>query len=167
MVDKQKHRLIKKYPNRRLYDTQSSSYVTLADIKQLVLDCEDFSVIDAKSSEDLTRSILLQIILEEEAGGMPMFSQSVLAQIIRLYGNTMQSLMGSYLEKNVQIFTEAQDQFQTKSSEVMQKNFASKDAWANLMASQPQNFQTLMTNYLEQSKTVFSEVEKQMKSTCI
>jgi len=67
-------RLIKKYPNRRLYDTQTSTYITLADVKQLVLENESFKVVDAKSSEDLTRSILLQIILEEESGGMPMFS---------------------------------------------------------------------------------------------
>ena len=67
-------RLIKKYPNRRLYDTQTSSYITLTDVKQLVLDNEEFTVVDAKSNEDLTRSILLQIILEEEASGAPMFS---------------------------------------------------------------------------------------------
>ena len=76
-------RLIKKYPNRRLYDTQTSSYITLTDVKQLVLDADEFTVVDAKTSEDLTRSILLQIILEEEANGAPMFSSAVLAQIIR------------------------------------------------------------------------------------
>ena len=104
-------RLIKKYPNRRLYDTQTSSYITLTDVKQLVLDADEFTVVDAKTSEDLTRSILLQIILEEEANGAPMFSSAVLAQIIRYYGHAMQGMMGSYLEKNVQAFTDIQNKF--------------------------------------------------------
>ena len=76
-------RILKKYPNRRLYDTRSSAYITLADVKAMVLELEDFEVRDAKSGEDLTRSILLQIILEEESGGVPMFSAQMLAQIIR------------------------------------------------------------------------------------
>jgi polyhydroxyalkanoate synthesis repressor PhaR len=105
---KSAERLIKKYPNRRLYDTQTSSYITLTDVKQLVLDADEFTVVDAKTNEDLTRSILLQIILEEEANGVPMFSSSVLAQIIRYYGHAMQGMMGSYLEKNVQAFTDIQ-----------------------------------------------------------
>jgi polyhydroxyalkanoate synthesis repressor PhaR len=79
-------RVLKKYPNRRLYDTRSSSYITLSDVKDMVLKVEDFEVRDAKSGEDLTRSILLQIILDEESGGVPMFSAQMLAQIIRFYG---------------------------------------------------------------------------------
>ena len=70
-------RIIKKYPNRRLYDTANSGYITLADVKQMVLEHIDFQVIDAKSGDDLTRSILLQIILEEESAGVPMFSPMV------------------------------------------------------------------------------------------
>ena len=79
-------RIIKKYPNRRLYDTETSTYITLAEVKDLVLGYKDFQVQDAKSGEDLTRSILLQIILEEESGGMPMFSSDLLSQMIRSYG---------------------------------------------------------------------------------
>jgi polyhydroxyalkanoate synthesis repressor PhaR len=90
-------RLIKKYPNRRLYDTQTSAYITLGDVKTLVMEQSSFQVVDAKSGEDLTRSILLQIILDEESGGVPMFSSQMLAQIIRFYGHTMQGMMGSYL----------------------------------------------------------------------
>src|SRR3546814_14932230 len=108
-------RLIKKYPNRRLYDTQTSAYITLSDVKQLVLDCEEFKVVDAKSGEDLTRSILLQIILEEESGGMPMFSPTMLSQIIRFYGHAMQGVMGSYLEKNIQAFMDIQDRMTEQS----------------------------------------------------
>ena len=103
---KNAERLIKKYPNRRLYDTQTSSYITLTDVKQLVLDNEEFTVVDAKSSEDLTRSILLQIILEEEAGGSPMFTAPVLANIIRFYGHSMQGFMGGIMEKNMQTLME-------------------------------------------------------------
>jgi polyhydroxyalkanoate synthesis repressor PhaR len=101
-------RVIKKYPNRRLYDTRTSSYITLSEIKQLVMDTELFSVVDAKTSEDLTRSILLQIILEEESNGSPMFTIPVLSNIIRFYGHAMQGLMGGYLEKNMQTLMEMQ-----------------------------------------------------------
>jgi polyhydroxyalkanoate synthesis repressor PhaR len=101
-------RVIKKYPNRRLYDTRTSSYITLSEIKQLVMDTELFSVVDAKTSEDLTRSILLQIILEEESSGSPMFTIPVLSNIIRFYGHAMQGLMGGYLEKNMQTLMEMQ-----------------------------------------------------------
>src|SRR6185295_15081883 len=84
-------RLIKKYPNRRLYDTKTSSYITLADVKQMVIKNEDFQVVDAKTSEDLSRQILLQIILDEESSGMPMFSSDLLSQMIRSYGSAMRS----------------------------------------------------------------------------
>jgi polyhydroxyalkanoate synthesis repressor PhaR len=111
-------RLIKKYPNRRLYDTQTSSYITLADVKELVLKHEEFQVIDAKSNEDLTRPILLQIILEEESTGAPMFSHDVLTQFIRFYGNAMQGIMGNYLERNVEAFLEIQMSIQDQSRQI-------------------------------------------------
>jgi len=105
MADK---RLIKKYPNRRLYDTAISSYVTLEDVKGLVLDGVDFEVTDAKTGSDLTRTILLQIISEEEEGGEPIFSSELLAQIIRAYGGNMQSLLTSYLEKSMDLWADQQ-----------------------------------------------------------
>src|SRR5450759_1582984 len=101
-------RILKKYPNRRLYDTEVSSYITLADVKAMVLTGEDFEVRDAKTGEDLTRSILLQIILEEKTGGVQIFSAPMLSQLIRCYGHAMQGMMGSYLEKNLQTFTDIQ-----------------------------------------------------------
>jgi len=104
-------RVIKKYPNRRLYDTDTSSYVTLAEIKRLVMDNEPCVVVDAKTGDDLTRSILLQIILEEEANGSPMFTSEVLSSIIRFYGHAMQGLMGGYLEKNIQSLVDIQSKF--------------------------------------------------------
>ena len=107
--DRKAHqRIIKKYPNRRLYDTDTSSYITLSEIKQLVMESEPCMVMDAKTGEDLTRSILLQIILEEEANGTPMFTAPVLANIIRFYGHTMQGMMGGYLEKNMQALMDMQ-----------------------------------------------------------
>jgi polyhydroxyalkanoate synthesis repressor PhaR len=105
---KSSQRVIKKYPNRRLYDTDTSTYITLAEIKQLVMDNESFAVVDAKSGDDLTRSILLQIILEEEANGSPMFTAPVLSNIIRFYGHAMQGMMGGYLEKNMQALMDLQ-----------------------------------------------------------
>jgi polyhydroxyalkanoate synthesis repressor PhaR len=107
-ADKSTDRVIKKYPNRRLYDTDTSSYITLAEIKQLVMNSEPFVVRDAKTGDDLTRSILLQIILEEESQGTPMFTAPVLANIIRFYGHTMQGFMGGYLEKNMQALMDMQ-----------------------------------------------------------
>ena len=98
----QPQRVIKKYPNRRLYDTKTSSYVTLTEIKHLVMEGQSFVVRDAKSGEDLTRSLLLQIILEEESAGVPMFTEAVLSNIIRFYGHAMQGHMGAYLESNLQ-----------------------------------------------------------------
>lgn len=111
-------RIIKKYPNRRLYDTETSTYITLTDVKALVLGYKLFQVQDAKTGEDLTRAILLQIILEEESGGVPMFSSDMLANIIRYYGHAMQGLMGSYLERSIFAFHEAQKRFQEQASSI-------------------------------------------------
>ena len=111
-------RIIKKYPNRRLYDTETSTYITLAEVKDLVLGYKDFQVQDAKTGDDLTRAILLQIILEEESGGVPMFSTPMLANIIRYYGHAMQGLMGSYLERSISTFHEAQKRFQDQAQSI-------------------------------------------------
>jgi polyhydroxyalkanoate synthesis repressor PhaR len=155
-------RVLKKYPNRRLYDTQTSSYITLADVKEMVLEAQEFEVRDAKSGEDITRSILLQIILEEETGGVPMFSTQMLAHVIRFYGHTMQGLMGSYLEKNIQAFTELQQRFSEQSGVVGAKSF-SPEMWTQFMSVQAPMMQGLMTNYLEQSKALFVQMQEQMQ----
>lgn len=155
-------RLIKKYPNRRLYDTQTSTYITLADVKQLVLDCENFQVVDAKSAEDLTRSILLQIILEEESGGMPMFSPTALSQIIRFYGHAMQGVMGSFLEKNIQAFMDIQDRMAEQSKGLYGPQFG-PEAWAQFMNVQTPVLQNMMSNYVDQSKNLFVQMQDQMQ----
>ena len=115
-------RIIKKYPNRRLYDTAISSYITLEDVKRLVLEYEKFRVIDAKTKEDITRSILLQIISEEEEQGSPIFTTEVLAHIIRFYGDTLQGMMGTYLEKSLQSFVEQQHLVREQMNNFMGKN---------------------------------------------
>lgn len=104
-------RLIKKYPNRRLYDTAISSYITLEDVRQLVMERVSFRVIDARSGDEITRGILLQIISEQEEQGTPIFTTEVLAHIIRFYGDTLQSMIGSYLEKSMQAFVDQQHLF--------------------------------------------------------
>ena len=104
-------RIIKKYPNRRLYDTEISSYITIEDVRQLIVDGEDFEVRDAKTGDDLTRTVLLQIITEQEQDGEPILSTQLLSQIIRFYGDSMQGFMGNYLERSVTLFMEQQQQF--------------------------------------------------------
>jgi polyhydroxyalkanoate synthesis repressor PhaR len=103
-------RVVKKYPNRRLYDTEISSYVTLEDLRQLIIEGETIEVRDARSGDDLTRSVLLQIIAEHEDIGQPIFSTLLLSQLIRLYGDSLQNVIGSYLEKSLQAFNEQQQQ---------------------------------------------------------
>jgi len=163
-VKKMSERLIKKYPNRRLYDTQTSSYITLTDVKQLVLSNEEFTVVDAKSEEDLTRSILLQIILEEESNGSPMFSSSALAQIIRYYGHAMQGMMGSYLEKNIQAFIDIQNKLTENSKGLYEGKPFSPEMWTQFMSVQGPIMQGMMSNYIEQSKTLFIQMQEQMQN---
>src|SRR4030095_8320823 len=141
--------ILKKYPNRRLYDTQTSSYITLADVKHMVLDSQEFEVRDAKTGDDLTRSILLQIILEEESGGVPMFSTTALAQIIRFYGNAMQGMMGTYLEKTLQAFVDIQNRFAEQSKGLYDAQNFTPEMWAQFISGQAPLMQGLMGNYLE------------------
>jgi polyhydroxyalkanoate synthesis repressor PhaR len=147
-------RVIKKYPNRRLYDTETSTYITLAEVKQLVMESQPFVVRDAKTNEDLTRSILLQIILEEEAGGAPMFSEAALGNIIRFYGHAAQGFMGNYIERNVQAFTDLQSQMAEQT-----KNFT-PEMWTQFM-----NLQNPMQGIMGigQSKSVFEQMQEQMQ----
>jgi polyhydroxyalkanoate synthesis repressor PhaR len=158
-------RLIKKYPNRRLYDTKTSSYITLADVKQMVLKNEDFQVLDAKTNEDLSRQILLQIILDEESGGMPMFSSDLLSQMIRSYGSAMQGFMGSYLEKNLEGFQQMQKALQEQSQKLYgDGSKSSNEIWAQFMNMQGPAMQGLMQAYMEQSQKMFAQFQDQMQN---
>ena len=150
-------RVIKKYPNRRLYDSKSSAYITLADVKLLVMEGEPFRVIDAKSSEDLTRSILLQIILESEAGGAPIFTEAALANIIRFYGHAMQGIMGSCLEENVQSMMDVQNRL------TEQAKGQSPEIWAQFMNLQSPAMQDVLGNYTENSRILATKMQEQMQ----
>lgn len=145
-------RIIKKYPNRRLYDTETSAYITLTEVKQFVLEHQQFEVHDARTGEDLTRSILLQIILEAEGGGVPMFSSDMLANIIRYYGHAMQGMMGSYLERSMSAFNEAQRKYQEQSKSLYGNVPAfGADAWAKMMQGSTNAMPSMMSDYLEKS----------------
>lgn len=122
-----KPRVIKKYPNRRLYDTEISSYITLEDVRQLIVDGEEVEVRDAKTGDDLSRSVLLQIIAEHEEKGSPMFSTQLLSQVIRFYGDSLQGFMGSYLERSMQLFLDQQHQFRSQLN-----NLLGKTPWSML-----------------------------------
>lgn len=142
-------RIIKKYPNRRLYDTEISSYITLEEIRQLVLDDEPFEVRDAKSGEDLTRAVLLQIISEHESEAQPMLSPRLLSQIIRFYGNSLQGFMGPYLERSLQVFLDQQSQIRTQLDSLM-----GQTPWATLNELTARNMEvwnSMQRNALEQA----------------
>ena len=141
-------RVLKKYPNRRLYDTATSSYITLAQVKELVMQAEPFVVRDAKTGEELTRSILLQIILEEEAGGSPIFTEAVLRNIIRFYGHTLQGFFGANLENSIQAFADMQQK--------MMENAPGMDGWQKAM-------QEMMRNYTAQSGQAVQQMQEQMQ----
>jgi len=158
-------RLIKKYPNRRLYDTKTSVYITLVDVKKLVVEGEEFQVVDAKTGEDLTRSILLQIILEEEAAGTPMFSSDMLAQFIRSYGNAMQGMLGAYLERNMQVFGEMQKSLREQSQKLYgDPTKFNEDLWKQFMSFQAPAMQNLVSAYLDQSRNVFLQMQEQLQN---
>jgi len=156
-AEPQSVRTIKKYPNRRLYDTQSSSYVTLAEIKKLVMTASPMVVVDAKTGEDLTRSILLQIILEEESAGVPMFSEAVLSNIIRFYGHAMQGHMGSYLESHVQSFMDWQSKLSESSPAL------SPEVWAQFMQWQTPMMHNMFSGLANPSQNVMTQMQEQMQ----
>ena len=160
-------RLIKKYPNRRLYDTKTSAYITLGDVKDLVLKYEVFKVVDAKTGDDLTRSILLQIILEEETGGMPLFSCDLLSGFIRFYGSTTQGMLGKYLENNMKTFVEFQGKLQEQSRSLYGGGDSATlqaDFWNQFLNFQQPAMQSMMTAYMDQSKKMFQSMQDQLQS---
>ena len=158
------NRLIKKYPNRRLYDTRTSTYITLADVRELVLAHEEFQVVDAKSGDDLTRSILLQIILEAEAGGAPMFSSEALAQMIRFYGHAMQGTMGKVLETNIRAMVDMQESMREQARRLYGETTATPaEMWAKMMSGQGAGVQNLMASFLDQSRTMAQQMQERVQ----
>ena len=160
-------RIIKKYPNRRLYDTETSTYITLTDVKDLVLQYKEFQVQDAKTGADLTRAILLQIILEEESGGVPMFSTDMLANIIRYYGHAMQGLMGSYLERSIITFHEAQKRFQEQTQSLYgELPRLPAEAWAQFL-QQGQQIPNVMGGYLEKGAKAVIDMQDELRNQAL
>ena len=141
-------RVIKKYPNRRLYDTEISSYITIEDVRQLIVDGEDFEVRDAKSGEDLTRQVLLQIISEQEQDGEPILSTELLSQIIRFYGDSLQGFMGSYLERSMHSFLEQQQQFRKQMGSML-----GQSPWS------------MMSELTERNMAMWQEFQRGLSST--
>jgi polyhydroxyalkanoate synthesis repressor PhaR len=123
-------RLIKKYPNRRLYDTTQSRYITLDEVRQMVLDDISFKVIDRQSEEDITRNILLQIIMEQESGGEPLFSADLLSGFIRNYGEAAQSGFTEYLDSSMRFFNEQQKTIREQMGKALAGNPV--DYWVKL-----------------------------------
>lgn len=146
----QEPRIIKKYPNRRLYDTEISSYITLEDVHQLVLDDIHFEVRDAKSGDNLTRQVLLQIIAEHEDDGQPILSTKLLSQIIRFYGDSMQGFMGPYLENSMEVFLEQQHSFRNQLDDLL-----GKTPWTMFSDLNERNlamWKSLQKNFLDASR---------------
>lgn len=153
-------RQIKKYSNRRLYDTAQSCCITLSDVRDLVLDQQEFQVVDAKTGEDLTRSVLLQIFLEEENGSAPMLSNALLARMIRFYGDSMQGFMGRYLENNVEAFSQMQawfhDQAKTMSGD---KSPVPSEMWLRFLDLQGNALQSMLKHDMDQCQRLFSQMQ--------
>lgn len=126
-------RIIKKYPNRRLYDTVKSGYITIADVLKLVRDGDDFQVVDSETGEDLTRSVLVQIILEQESGATPIFTTEMLTKFIRFYDEASHNVFGEFLDRSMKMFIDQQKRFQDQlgtaaplqvMQEMTERNFA-------------------------------------------
>jgi polyhydroxyalkanoate synthesis repressor PhaR len=136
--------IIKKYPNRRLYDTRSSVYITLEDVKRLVEEKKKVKVIDVKSSEDLTRSTLMQILLEEEAGGAPIFTSEMLAEVISFYGHAQRTALGPFLEISLKAYVKGAEEMVKQAAAVKEGTQKQADAilganakaWTDLAAAQ-------------------------------
>ncbi|MEN1924870.1 polyhydroxyalkanoate synthesis repressor PhaR [Luteimonas sp. MJ293] len=147
-------RVIKKYPNRRLYDTEISSYITIEDVRQLIVDGEDFEVVDARSGADLTRQVLLQIISEHEQDGTPILSTELLSQIIRFYGDSLQGFMGTYLERSMHSFLEQQHQLRKQMDGLVEQTpWAMMNKLTERNMEMWQEFQKNLTGSLGQKPT--------------
>jgi polyhydroxyalkanoate synthesis repressor PhaR len=120
----QQERLIRKYSNRRLYDSVGSRHVTLEDLRQLIVAGEKIKVVDDKSGEDLTRAVLLQIISEQEQFGSPVLGSELLELIIRFYGRPMQALLSGYLEQAFTTMLRQQETMQSEMAKALQTPFA-------------------------------------------
>lgn len=164
MKKKNEIRIIKKYQNRRLYDTATSMYIVLEDIKEYIVAGEMVKVIDVKTEQDVTRSVLLQIILEEEANGMPMFSDDFMFQIIRFYGKAFQPSISPFLENGIDLFRKMQKQFYeqvgSSSSSKMQTGV---EMWNEFLSKRSTSVENNMKEYMENSADAFVKMQESLK----
>lgn len=142
-------RVIKKYPNRRLYDTVKSGYITVADVLKIIRAGEDFQVVDAESGEDITRGVLVQIITEQEGGATPIFTTDMLTRFIRFYDDSSQALFGEFLDKNLKMFGEQQKRFQ--------------DQMGNIIGSPLQ----IMQDLTERNLSIWTEMQSRIMDMAI
>lgn len=149
-------RVIKKYSNRRLYDTEQSCYITVDDVRQLVVDGVDFRVRNARDGEDITRTVLLQIILEQELLKMPMFSEASLRNIIMFHGSTMQSSLGVFLEQSMPMLLDMQKELADRGDLVGLDN----NLWGELATMQGRFLSNTFQEYLKQIVRVYSDAQK-------
>lgn len=143
-------RLIKKYPNRRLYDTAESRYITLEEVREMVLQELPFKVVDRQTDEDITRNILLQIIMEQESGGEPLFSTDVLARFIRNYGEAAQSGFAEYLDTSLRFFNEQQKTIQEQMGKVLEGT--PMDYWMKLGEQNMKAWQDIFSSTAQRKK---------------
>lgn len=143
-------RIIKKYPNRRLYDTEQSSYITLNDVRDLVMKSVPFRVVDRQSGDDITRSILLQIIMEQESGGEPLFSADLLEQIIRNYSDNTRKGFMAYMEQSVNLFTDQQETVREQMHKVLEGT--PMDDWLKIGEQNMQAWQKMQESILKTMK---------------
>lgn len=166
MRDKKKSvRVIKKYQNRRLYDLSTSTYVVLEDIKQMIMDGEIIQVIDAKSEQDVTRTVLMQVILEEEVNGVPIFSNDFLFQIIRFYGKAFQSSLSPFLEQGVDLFRRMQKKFYEEIRDVYGKDKLNSGAelWREFMEKQGPEIEKSIKTQMQNNASVFLQMQEQLQ----
>lgn len=142
-------RIIKKYPNRRLYDTEISRYITLANVRDLVKHGTAFTVIDANSQEDITRSILLQVIVDQETDSNPLFTTEILSKMIRFYGDSAQNIFSNYLENILGLFVENQTRLRHQFQDLMTSN--PLDTMSDLTKRNLEIWQEMQKNFLESS----------------
>lgn len=164
MKRKVETRIIKKYQNRRLYDTATSMYIVLSDIKDYVVAGEIIKVVDVKTEQDVTRSVLLQIILEEEVNGAPMFSDDFLFQVIRFYGKTFQPSISPFLENGIELFQKLQKQFYEQvNNNPSTNNVAGGIEMWNDFLGKNSRIENNLKDYIENSANTFLKMQESLK----
>jgi polyhydroxyalkanoate synthesis repressor PhaR len=157
-------RIVKKYQNRRLYDVTTSTYVVFDDIKQIIMGGEEIKVIDVKTEQDVTRSVLLQILLEEEMHGMPVFSNEFLYQIIRFYGKAFQPSLGPFLEQGLDLFRKMQKQFYEQIRDMYGKEKLSSgvELWKEFIKNQGPEIEDIIKEQMQNSTNAFLQMQEQL-----